>query len=195
MPPPDVRGGGLCSRPPARPRSRWPGSGRSEPARRWEQASRARFDPRFGVDGLSGLFLGTLGLVAAAGARVLACAIWSRPRAGRAIAALTAGVPARHGGRRLRPRPAHVPPRLGADDAAAGRGDPRRARAATSTRGTRCSRTWRSRISAAPAPGSPCCCSPRRAPSAERPCVELGLGTADRDRARPRSSGWARRRA
>ena len=81
-------------------------------------------DPRFGVDGLSGLFLGTLGLVAATGASLLA----PLP------AADTAGTPgcrperrfrARAGARPLRPRPAHLPDRLGADDAALGDGDPR----------------------------------------------------------------------
>ena len=48
------------------------------------------FDPRFGVDGLSGLFLGTLGLIAAP-ALVFSLRYLEPTRRGRVIAALTAG--------------------------------------------------------------------------------------------------------
>ena len=46
--------------------------GCSDPATRSGAGFASALDPRFGVDGLSGLFLGTLGLVAATGARLLA---------------------------------------------------------------------------------------------------------------------------
>ena len=62
--------------------------------------------------------------------------------------------------RLLRARPAHVPPRLGVDDAAAGRGDPRRARRRRARRGRRCSPTSRSRTSAGRGRGSRSCCWP-----------------------------------
>ena len=62
------------------------GSGEHARAR----ASRARSIRASGVDGLSGLFLGTLGVVAAPALVVLARATSSRHGRGRAVAALTA---------------------------------------------------------------------------------------------------------
>ena len=64
-------------------------SGRSGPATRSGRDFASSFDPRFGVDGLSGLFLGTLGLVAAP-ALVFSLRYLEPTRRGRLVAALTA---------------------------------------------------------------------------------------------------------
>ena len=82
------------------------------------------FVPRLGVDGLSGFFLGVLGLVAAP------AALFSRGYLIQARAAALSG-PSQAGSsgarvRAVRARPADLPPRLGGDDAAPRCGDPRR---------------------------------------------------------------------
>ena len=82
------------------------------------------FTPRFGVDGLSAFFLGVLGLVAAP-TLAFATRYFEPGRRGRAISAPDRPVRARPRRGAVRPRPAHVPRRLGADDAAAGRDHPR----------------------------------------------------------------------
>ena len=92
----DVRGRARRCRPPARPRSRVAGF--------WVLALRRRrsapgftsaFAPRFGVDGLSGFFLGTLGAGRGAGARLLAPLPGAGPAGAARSAALTAAVRAR----------------------------------------------------------------------------------------------------
>ena len=65
------------------------------------------FDPRFGVDGLSGLFLGTLGLVAAP-ALVFALRYLQPTRGRRTVAALTAAFLLALALVALRARPAHA---------------------------------------------------------------------------------------
>ena len=73
----------------------------------------SEFTFRLGVDPLSGFFLGTLGLIALPGARLLRCATSSRHARGRTVALLTGAVPARARGALLCARPAHVPRRRG----------------------------------------------------------------------------------
>ena len=94
------------------------------------------FDPRFGVDGLSGFFLGDARRWSPLPALVFAMRYLEPTRRGRAIGAAHGGVPARARRRPLRARPAHVPGLLGADDAGAGGGDPRRARRDAAARRT-----------------------------------------------------------
>ena len=82
-------------------------------------------EPRLGVDGLSGVFLATLGLVAAPSllhGRVAGRTGWRD----RAVACLTGLFVAGAGARAVRPRRRDVPGRLGADDAGARRDRARR---------------------------------------------------------------------
>ena len=126
------------------------------------------FEPRLGVDGLSGFFLGTLGLIAAP-ALVFSLRYLRADGRGRVGRACSRRRSCSRSPLVLCARdPLTLPRRLGADDAAAGGGDPRRARRRRAARARRCSPTSRSRTSAAPACGSRSCCSPRRARSATR---------------------------
>ena len=83
------------------------------------------FTPRFGVDGLTAFFLGTLGLVAAPTLAFASRYLDSGPR-GRVTAVSHRRVRSHTRGGPVRARPDDVPRRVGADDAAAGGVDPRR---------------------------------------------------------------------
>ena len=139
------------------------------------------FDPRIGVDGLSGLFLGVLGGGRRGGTRVrhpVPGAVGARPGDRRAGRAVRSGAGARPGGA----RPAHVPPRLGGDDTRARRGDPRRpCRRGRAARGLLLRRTHASGRCGNVGGRPP----PRTGGSDRRPDRRLlGVGPAGRDRAR-----------
>ena len=167
------------------------GARRGEPL---APASRARSTRASASTALTGFFLGTLGVVARAGARLLVAATSSRPARGRTVGAPDGGVPARAALVLVRARPAHVPRRLGGDDAAAGGGDPRRAR------GRRARAAQRLLLRR----GHP----PRRRRDVDRDPAARARGRDRRRRRRsrpapgcrsrsrsPRSSGWGRRPA
>ena len=134
---------------------------RSRSARR----SAATSAPALGLDPLSGFFLRRAGDHGAAGARVRPRATSPAGPAPRAVGALTAAFLLALAGLLAARDVIDVPGLLGADDAGAGGGDPRRApRRRRSAR--RSSPTWRSRTSAAPASGSRCWRWPTTARSA-----------------------------
>ena len=91
------------------------------------KAFTSSFDPRIGVDGLSGLFLGVLGVCGAA-ALVFAVRYLEPSGRGRAIASLTGLFVLVQLLVLVARGPADLPPRLGGHDVGACGGDPRRPR-------------------------------------------------------------------
>ena len=189
----DVLGRRCGCRRPARPPSRYRGVLGARVAARLGDAFTSSFAPRLGVDGLSGLFLGMLGLIAAP-ALVFSVRYLRPSPHGRAVGCADRAVRARARSRPLRARPADVPRRLGVDDARSGGGDPRLAR--------------RRPACAADRLHLPRGDAPRRRGHVDRdPAARAGrrdrrphgdrvrLGAADGDRACRRSSAWGRRRA
>ncbi len=138
------------------------------------------FDPRFGVDGLSGLFLGTLGLIAAP-ALVFSHPVSGAHPPGACDRGAHRGFLPRARARRLCPRSTDVPHGLGVDDAALGHGDPRCAarRQAVAANGVQLPRRHPSRrrrhLDRDPAARA-------RGRVRRRGCDQLRFGTADRDR-------------